>query len=102
MVRVNTPPPDDTLYHLAAKFGAAPADAAALMQEASRQGCAVGLALHVGPPCRTPAAYLPALALLAQLLATAGVPPRCIHLGVRFPAASGPRTVTAPDAPMAP
>src|SRR3546814_11777953 len=46
MVRVNTPPADDTLYHLAAKFGAAPDDAAALMQEASRQGCAVGLAFH--------------------------------------------------------
>src|SRR3546814_13333189 len=39
MVRVNTQPADDTLYHLAAKFGAAPDDAAALMQEASRQGC---------------------------------------------------------------
>src|SRR3546814_8891707 len=38
IVRVNTPPADDALYHLAAKFGAAPDDAVALMQEASAAG----------------------------------------------------------------
>src|SRR3546814_18659572 len=73
MVRVNTPPADDTLYHLAAKFGAAPDDAAALMQEASRQGCAVGLAFHVGSQCRSPEAYVAALDLLGEVIAKAGV-----------------------------
>src|SRR3546814_5145971 len=38
MVRVNTPPADDTLYHLAAKFGAAPDDAAAQAVARRAQG----------------------------------------------------------------
>src|SRR3546814_18694827 len=75
MVRVNTPPADDTLYHLAAKFGAAPDDAAALMQEASRQGCADGLAFHVGSQCRSPEDYVAALDLLVEVNAKAGVHP---------------------------
>src|SRR3546814_11028246 len=54
MVRVNTPPAADTLYHLAAKFGAAPDAAAELMQEPARPGCVVGLAFTVGSPCGSP------------------------------------------------
>src|SRR3546814_16207268 len=57
IVRVNTPPADDALYHLAAKFGAAPDDALALMQAASAAGGAVGRAFTVVAKCRGPAAY---------------------------------------------
>jgi len=100
IVRVNTPPADDALYHLAAKFGAAPDDAVELMQEASAQGCAVGLAFHVGSQCRSPEAYFGALDLLGQVIIKAGVQPACIDVGGGFPAAYGDRPVPALDAYM--
>jgi ornithine decarboxylase len=100
IVRVNTPPADDALYHLAAKFGAAPDDAVALMQDASARGCAVGLAFHVGSQCRSPEAYFAALDLLGQVISKAGVQPVCIDVGGGFPAAYGDRPVPALDAYM--
>ena len=48
VVRVTTPPVEGTFYHLAAKFGAEPDEAAALLKEAHSRGCA-GRALL---PCR--------------------------------------------------
>ena len=93
VVRVNTPPADDTLYHLAAKFGAAPDDAVELLKAASARGCSVGLAFHVGSQCRTPSAYSAALQLLGDIIARAGVEPVCIDVGGGFPAAYGDRPV---------
>jgi ornithine decarboxylase len=100
VVRVNTPPADDALYHLAAKFGAAPDDAAELMREASAQGCAAGLAFHVGSQCRSPDAYFAALELLGEVIRKSGVQPACIDVGGGFPAAYGDRPVPALDAYM--
>lgn len=100
IVRVNTPPADDTLYHLAAKFGAAPEQAIELMAEAKARGCDVGLAFHVGSQCRSPQAYLAALELLGTIIAKAGVEPVCIDVGGGFPAAYGDRPVPALDAYM--
>lgn len=100
VVRVNTPPADDALYHLAAKFGAAPDDAAELMQEAAAAGSAVGLAFHVGSQCRSPEAYFSALELLGEVIRKAGVQPVCIDVGGGFPAAYGDRPVPALDAYM--
>jgi ornithine decarboxylase len=97
IVRVNTPPADDTLYHLAAKFGATPDAAAELMKAASAKGCAVGLAFHVGSQCRSPEAYLAALDLLRQVIAESGVAPVCVDVGGGFPAAYGDRPVPALD-----
>ncbi len=100
IVRVNTPPADDALYHLAAKFGAAPAQAVDLMKEAKARGADVGLAFHVGSQCRSPQAYLTALELLGGVIAEAGVNPVCIDVGGGFPAAYGDRPVPALDAYM--
>ncbi|MGD1878273.1 MAG: type III PLP-dependent enzyme [Kiloniellaceae bacterium] len=93
IVRVSTPPADDALYHLAAKFGAAPDEAAELMKAASTQGCAVGLAFHVGSQCRSPEAYSSALERLGGIIRQAGVEPVCIDVGGGFPAAYGDRPV---------
>jgi ornithine decarboxylase len=100
VVRVNTPPADDALYHLAAKFGAAPQQAVELMKEAKARGAEVGLAFHVGSQCRSPQAYLAALQLLGGVIAEAGVNPVCIDVGGGFPAAYGDRPVPALDAYM--
>jgi ornithine decarboxylase len=97
IVRVNTPPADDALYHLAAKFGAAPDEAAELMKEAAARGCTVGLAFHVGSQCRSPDAYSSALELLGEVMGKAGVEPVCIDVGGGFPAAYGDRPVPALD-----
>src|SRR3546814_6228133 len=70
------------------------------MQEASRQGCAVGLAFHVGSQCRSPEAYVAALDLLGEVIAKADVQPACIDVGGGFPAAYGDRPVPSLDAYM--
>lgn len=100
IVRVNTPPADDALYHLAAKFGAEPDAAAELLTEAKARGCDVGLAFHVGSQCRSPQAYLSALEIVGNVIAKAGVSPACIDVGGGFPAAYGDRPVPALDAYM--
>ncbi len=87
VVRLATPPDEGTLYHLAAKFGAEPGHAAALLREAGRRGCATGLAFHVGSQCGNPAAYGEALGLAGEAIAQAGVDPVCLDVGGGFPAA---------------
>lgn len=86
MVRLNTPPSEGTLYHLSAKFGAAPEQAAALLQRADAAGCSTGLAFHVGSQCLKPEAYEVALALCGEVLEQAGVAPVAIDVGGGFPA----------------
>ncbi len=93
VVRVNTPPADDALYHLAAKFGASVDDSAELMKAAVQHSCEVGLAFHVGSQCRSPEAYVTALELLGQVIQKAGVDPVCVDVGGGFPAAYGDRPV---------
>ncbi len=97
VVRVNTPPADDALYHLAAKFGASVDDSAELMKAAAQHGCEVGLAFHVGSQCRSPEAYVTALELIGQVIKKAGVDPVCIDVGGGFPAAYGDRPVPKLD-----
>ena len=101
IVRLHTPPADDTLYHLAAKFGAEPEAAATLMKAAKAQGYAVGLAFHVGSQCRSPDAYRAALKVLGEVVEMAGIEPVCIDVGGCFPAAYGDRPVPELDAYMA-
>ncbi|MEQ8356792.1 MAG: type III PLP-dependent enzyme [Kiloniellaceae bacterium] len=100
IVRVNTPPANDALYHLAAKFGATPDEAVALMRAAQKQGCGVGLAFHVGSQCRSPEAYGTALQIVGEVIARAGIEPACIDVGGGFPAAYGDRPVPSLDAYM--
>lgn len=101
IVRVNTPPADDALYHLAAKFGAEAEEAAVLMKAAVECGASVGLAFHVGSQCRSPDAYRTALEILGEVIEKAGVEPVCIDVGGGFPAAYGDRPVPALDTYMA-
>jgi len=86
IVRITTPPSPGTLYHLSAKFGAAPDAAVDMLRRAEGAGCKVGIAFHVGSQCLRPDAYSIALDLCGQILARAGVEPVCIDVGGGFPA----------------
>src|SRR5499427_10828954 len=86
VVRVTTPPVEGTFYHLAAKFGAEPAEAAALLKEAHSRGAQVGLAFHVGSQCLVPSAYGEALKIVGQVLEQAKVPIQILDVGGGFPA----------------
>jgi ornithine decarboxylase len=86
MVRIKTPQVEGTFYHLAAKFGAEPADAAGLLVEARSRGCQVGLAFHVGSQCLVPGAYGQALALVGEVLERARLPIQMLDVGGGFPA----------------
>jgi ornithine decarboxylase len=83
-VRLATPKAA-VLYHLAAKFGAEPEEAAALVREAARRGAAVGLAFHVGSQCLEPAAFRAAFEVVAEVVSRSGVAPACIDVGGGFP-----------------
>ncbi len=85
VVRIWTPPDESTTYHLAAKFGAHPDEAADLLKEAAKRGCKVGLAFHVGSQCQDPKAYRVALDLVGDIMAAASVDLDCIDVGGGFP-----------------
>ena len=86
VVRLATPPSEGTLYHLAAKFGATPDEAAELLREAGRRGCGTGLAFHVGSQCGEPAAYRTALNMVGEIAESAGQELDCVDVGGGFPA----------------
>ena len=85
-VRFKTPPVDGALYHLAAKFGAEPDDAATILREAASRGCRVGLAFHVGSQCLVPGAYAEALKIAGEILEKAKVDIVGLDVGGGFPA----------------
>ena len=87
VVRIKTPPAEETLYHLAAKFGADPQEAADLMREARNLGMSAGLSFHVGSQCMAPGAYSRALGLVGGIIEEAGIDPVCVDVGGGFPAA---------------
>ena len=86
VVRLFTPPSKGTLYHLAEKFGAPPAEAAEILRAAAARGAKVGVAFHVGSQCGDPRAYREALHLVGETLEMAGVDPICVDVGGGFPA----------------
>ncbi|QQP87865.1 type III PLP-dependent enzyme [Skermanella sp. TT6] len=75
------------VYDLGGKFGASPAQAAALLRQAYGAGRRVGLSFHVGSQCLTPGSYTAALRLAAHTLDLAGVPLSVIDVGGGFPVA---------------
>lgn len=85
IVRLHTPPAKAALYHLAAKFGALPEEAASLLREAKARGCETGLAFHVGSQCSDPTVYGKALELVGEIIESAGVNPVCLDVGGGFP-----------------
>lgn len=72
-------------YDLTGKFGAAPAEAAALLRAARPWARRLGVSFHVGSQCLAPAAYRDAIALTASVIAEAGVPVEVIDVGGGFP-----------------
>jgi len=94
MVRIETPK-SDSVFNLAAKFGASPDAAVELLRAAAAAGISVGLCFHVGSQCRNPAAYSEAVALAGVIAARAGVRPVALDVGGGFP-------VSYPNSPAPP
>ena len=72
-------------YDLSGKFGAAPAEAMALLRAARPWARRLGVSFHVGSQCLSPLAYAEALQLTAAVVAGAGVPVDIIDVGGGFP-----------------
>lgn len=83
-VRLRTPE-SDSLYHLADKFGAEPAEAADLAEEAARRNARVGLTFHVGSQCLEPRAFRAAFDVVAEVIERSHRVPACIDVGGGFP-----------------
>lgn len=84
-VRVATPPAEEALYHLSAKFGAGSDEAAELVREALGRGARSGLTFHVGSQCLDPKAYRVAFERLGEVIERCGHEPECIDVGGGFP-----------------
>jgi len=72
-------------YDLSGKFGARPAEAAALLREARPHAARLGLSFHVGSQCMDPAAYSRALALAGEVIRDSGVALDILDVGGGFP-----------------
>ncbi len=86
VARLETPPVEGAFFHLAAKFGAKPPEAARLLRMARSHGCQVGLAFHVGSQCLVPGAYLDALRIVGETMEAAQTPLQILDVGGGFPA----------------
>ena len=80
-------PKGSAAYDLSGKFGAAPAEAAALLRAARPHAARLGLSFHVGSQCLDPAAWTRAMALAAEVIAAAGVVVEVVDVGGGFPVA---------------
>lgn len=80
-------PKGNAAYDLSGKFGAAPADAAALLRAARPHAARLGLSFHVGSQCVDPTAWTRALALAAEVIAASGVAVEIVDVGGGFPVA---------------
>lgn len=73
-------------YDLTGKFGAAPAEAVALLRAARPHARLLGVSFHVGSQCLEPGAYAAAIALAGEVIREAGVPVEVLDVGGGFPA----------------
>ena len=78
-------PKGAAVYDLSGKFGAPPAEAAALLRAARPHAARLGLAFHVGSQCLEPDSYARALALAGEVIAQSGVSVEIIDIGGGFP-----------------
>lgn len=78
-------PKGSAVYDLSGKFGAPPAEAAALLRAARAVARRVGICFHVGSQCLEPAAYARAVALAAEVSREAGVALDVLDIGGGFP-----------------
>ena len=80
-------PKGGAMYDLSGKFGAAPAEAAALLRAARPHAAKLGVSFHVGSQCLDPGAYGRAVALAAQVIRDSGVVVDLLDIGGGFPVA---------------
>jgi ornithine decarboxylase len=80
-------PKGGAMYDLSGKFGAAPADAVALLRAARPHAAKLGVSFHVGSQCLDPSAYARAIALAAAVIREAGVAVDLLDVGGGFPVA---------------
>ena len=80
-------PKGEAVYDLSGKFGAAPAEAAALLRAARPHAARLGVSFHVGSQCLDPLAWRRALALAGGVIREAGVPVEIVDVGGGFPVA---------------
>ncbi len=80
-------PKGGAMYDLSGKFGAVPAEAAALLRAARPHAGKLGVSFHVGSQCLDPGAYARAVALAAQVIRDSGVVVDLLDIGGGFPVA---------------
>ncbi|NKC30796.1 type III PLP-dependent enzyme domain-containing protein [Falsiroseomonas selenitidurans] len=80
-------PKGNATYDLSGKFGAEPAEAAALLRAARPHAGRLGVSFHVGSQCLDPGAYARAIALAAEVIRDAGVAVEVLDVGGGFPVA---------------
>lgn len=95
-VRVVTPNSSATVP-FSDKFGAAPAEAAALLHRVTERGANAALTMHVGWQTTDPQAYANGIRTCAQVSATAGLRPEYVNAGGGFPSVLMPRGRTLKD-----
>ena len=78
-------PKGGAVLDLSGKFGAAPADAVALLRAARSHADRLGVSFHVGSQCLDPLAWRSALALTGQVIQQAGVDVDIVDVGGGFP-----------------
>ncbi len=78
-------PKGQAQHDLSGKFGAAPAEAAALLRLLRPRAHRLGLSFHVGSQCLDPAAYVEAIGLAGGVIADAGVALEVLDVGGGFP-----------------
>ncbi|HEY5701276.1 MAG TPA: type III PLP-dependent enzyme, partial [Gammaproteobacteria bacterium] len=74
-------------YNLAAKFGAKPEAAVALLKRVHREGFRAGLSFHVGSQCLSPSSFGEALDIVGSVVSAADVDIQYLDVGGGFPAA---------------
>ena len=80
-------PKGGAVMDLSGKFGAEPAEAAALLAAARPHARRLGVSFHVGSQCLEPLAYARAIGRAAAVIRAAGVPVEVLDVGGGFPVA---------------
>jgi len=88
-------PKGGAIYDLSGKFGAPLDEAVELLRAARPHAARLGIAFHVGSQCLDPDAYVRAMALAGDAIASCGVPVDIVDVGGGFP-------VSYPDMPPPP
>ena len=78
-------PKGGAVLDLSGKFGAETGDAAALLRAARPHAARLGVAFHVGSQCLDPLAWRAAFAIVAGVIAAAGVAIDIVDVGGGFP-----------------